>query len=144
VEDFLREVQQVIGRAWKINVLTQHDGTVFPSTTPLYEAICRGIERHDPGSLPVPYMIPGFTDSFAYGKLGAICYGFSPVRLGPDFNFTRMYHGHNERIPIDGFRWGMRVFFEVVRDFLGGYGEQRTQPVGLGLRGSTTRPGSPP
>ncbi len=120
VEDFLREVQQVIGRAWKINVLTQHDGTVFPSTTPLYEAICRGVERHDPGSLPVPYMIPGFTDSFAYGKLGAICYGFSPVRLGPDLNFTRMYHGHNERIPIDGFRWGTRVFFEVVRDFLGG------------------------
>jgi acetylornithine deacetylase/succinyl-diaminopimelate desuccinylase-like protein len=120
VEDFLREVQRLIGNELKINVLTQHDGTVFPSTTPLYEAICRSVERHDPGSVAVPYMIPGFTDSFAYGKLGAVCYGFSPTRLGPDLNFARMYHGHNERIPVDGFRWGLRVLFEVVRDFVTG------------------------
>lgn len=120
VEEFLREIQRVIGDDLKIHVLTQHDGTVFPSTTPLFEAICRGVERHDPGALAVPFMIPGFTDSFAYQRLGAVCYGFSPVRLGPDLNFTVMYHGHNERIPVDGFRWGVRTLFEIVRDFVTG------------------------
>lgn len=118
VEDFLREVQAVVGPELKINVIEQHEGTNFPTTTPLFEAICRGVERHDPGATPVPYMIPGFTDSFAYARLGAICYGFSPVRLGPELNFTRMYHGHDERIPTDGFRWGLRVLHEVVHGFV--------------------------
>ena len=62
-------------------------------------------------------MIPGFTDSFAYARLGATCYGFSPTKLGPDVQFTRMFHGHDERIPRDGFTWGVRVLYELVRDF---------------------------
>ena len=62
-------------------------------------------------------MIPGFTDSFAYARLGATCYGFSPVKLGKDLNFTRMYHGHNERIPVHGYLWGQRVLYELVEGF---------------------------
>ena len=117
VQQFLEEVQRVIGSDLKLNVQTQHDGTVFSSDTPLYDTICKRLAEHAPGATPVPYMIPGFTDSFAYAKLGAVCYGFSPVELGPDLNFTRMYHGHNERIPVAGYRWGQRVLYEVVRDF---------------------------
>lgn len=119
VDDFLREVQRVIGDHIKIKVFEQHDGTVFSADTPLYDAICRTLARHDPGATPVPYMIPGFTDSFAYARLGAVCYGFAPVKLGPELNFTRMYHGHNERIPRAGFAWGQRVLFETVTDFCG-------------------------
>ncbi len=117
VEQFLAEVQRVVGDDLKLNVLMQHDGTTFSADTPLYDAICRTLARHDAGATPVPYMIPGFTDSFAYARLGATCYGFSPVRLGPDLNFTRMYHGHNERIPRDGFTWGLRVLYDVISEF---------------------------
>ena len=114
---FLREIQNVIGPELTLNVFAQHDGPVFSAETPLYDTICRVLGEHDPAGRPVPYMIPGFTDSFAYGKLGATCYGFSPVRLGPELNFTRMYHGHDERIPVEGFRWGLRVLSDVVRQF---------------------------
>jgi acetylornithine deacetylase/succinyl-diaminopimelate desuccinylase-like protein len=114
---FLAEIQKVIGPGLRLRVTEQHDGVVFPSDTPLYDAISRAVERHDPGGIAVPYMIPGFTDSFAYARLGAVCYGFSPVRLGPDLKFTRMYHGHDERIPRDGFAWGLKVLYELVRDF---------------------------
>jgi acetylornithine deacetylase/succinyl-diaminopimelate desuccinylase-like protein len=107
----------VVGPDLKLSVHMQHDGTVFSSDTPLYDAIVNKLAEHAPGATPVPYMIPGFTDSFAYAKLGAVCYGFSPVELGPDLNFTRMYHGHNERILVAGFRWGQRVLYDVVRDF---------------------------
>ncbi len=117
VRNFLDEVENVIGPGLRINVLEQHDGTVFSTHTPLFDAICATLARHDPGCVPVPYMIPGFTDAFAYAKLGATCYGFSPVRLGPELNFTRMYHGHDERIPVAGFKWGLKVLCELVRDF---------------------------
>jgi acetylornithine deacetylase/succinyl-diaminopimelate desuccinylase-like protein len=117
IRQFLDEIERVIGPGLKITVHEEHEGTVFPSDTPLYRAIEAVIARHDPGGTPVPYMIPGFTDSFAYARLGAVCYGFAPVRLGPDIEFTRMYHGHDERIPRDGFAWGLRVLYELVRDF---------------------------
>lgn len=117
VEQFLAEVQRVVGPEVRINVFDHHDGTIFDADTPLYDTICRVLGRRDPGATPVPYMIPGFTDSFAYARLGATCYGFSPVKLGPELNFTQMYHGHDERIPVDGFEWGLRTLWEVVRDF---------------------------
>ncbi len=117
-EDFLREVQQVVGDDLELSVLNSHDGTQFTTDTPLFDAICDAVRRHDEGAVPVPYMIPGFTDSFAYGRLGATCYGFSPVRIDdPSLNFTQMYHGHNERIPVAGYLWGQRVLYELVESF---------------------------
>ncbi len=117
IDSFIQEIQKVVGDELKITVLDQHDGTVFDTQTPLYDAICGALVAREPRAVPVPYMIPGFTDSFAYARLGATCYGFSPVKLRPDLNFTRMYHGHNERIPIDGFTWGLQVLYGLVRDF---------------------------
>jgi acetylornithine deacetylase/succinyl-diaminopimelate desuccinylase-like protein len=116
-DDFLREVRAVVGSGVEIRVIEQHAGTVFDDKTALFETICRALERHHPGSVPVPFMIPGFTDSAAYAKLGATCYGFSPVKMPPGMNYSKMYHGHNERIPIDGFAWGLKVLYEVVREF---------------------------
>ena len=118
LEQFLAEVQRVVGPEVKINVIDHHEGTTFDADTPLYDTICQVLDERDPGGTPVPYMIPGFTDSFAYARLGATCYGFSPVKLGPDLNFTRMYHGHDERIPVDGFKWGLRTLWDVVHRFV--------------------------
>jgi acetylornithine deacetylase/succinyl-diaminopimelate desuccinylase-like protein len=113
-EAFLDEVRRVVGDDLEIRVFDHHDGTTFDAKTELYDAIVSTLAEHDSEGVAVPYMIPGFTDSFAYARLGATCYGFSPVRLGPELNFTRMYHGHDERIPVDGFRWGLRVLYDVV------------------------------
>ena len=117
VRDFLAEVQRVIGDDVRINVLESWEGTVFTDKTPLFDLLCSTLRRHHPGSVPVPFMIPGFTDSHAYARLGATCYGFSPVRLPAGMSYTRMYHGHDERIPVDGFSWGVRVLHDVVHDF---------------------------
>lgn len=118
VREYLEEVRSVVGPNVKLTVLEDHEGTLFPSDTPLYAAIRETVRDHDPGATCVPYMIPGFTDSFAYARLGAVCYGFSPVRLPPDLNFTAMYHGHDERIPRDGYEWGQRVLFDLVSRFV--------------------------
>jgi acetylornithine deacetylase/succinyl-diaminopimelate desuccinylase-like protein len=117
LDTFLAEVRAVVGDDVRLTVLEDHAGLTFDSRTDLFTAIARVVERHDPGAIPVPYMIPGFTDAFAYQRLGAVCYGFSPVQLGPELSFSRMYHGHDERIPVAGFSWGLRVLYELVRDF---------------------------
>jgi acetylornithine deacetylase/succinyl-diaminopimelate desuccinylase-like protein len=117
IRSFLDEVQRVVGDDVSINVFEQWEATVFQKETPLFDAIVSAIERHHPGAVPVPFMIPGFTDSAAYARLGATCYGFSPVRLPPELNFSAMYHGNDERIPVDGFTWGLRVLYDLVSDF---------------------------
>ena len=122
VDSFLAEIRQVVGDGVRLTVLDQHEGTVFDSKTELYDAITSTLRRHDPEGVAVPYMIPGFTDAFAYQKLGATCYGFSPVQLDETINFSRLYHGHDERIPVSGFTWGLRVLFDLVRDFCGARG----------------------
>ncbi|HEY2902787.1 MAG TPA: M20/M25/M40 family metallo-hydrolase [Polyangia bacterium] len=114
---FLDEIRRVVGDDVRFTVLDQHDGTTFPVGTALYDAIVAVLGKHDPGATAVPYMIPGFTDAFAYQKLGAICYGFSPVQLDATVKFSQMYHGHDERIPTQGFVWGLHVLHELVRDF---------------------------
>jgi acetylornithine deacetylase/succinyl-diaminopimelate desuccinylase-like protein len=119
VESFLAEIRAVVGDDVRLSVLDEHPGTTFDSKTELFAAIARVLERHDPDAIPVPYMIPGFTDAFAYQKLGATCYGFAPLQLDPDVNFSRMYHGHDERIPVQGFAWGLRVLYDLVADFCG-------------------------
>jgi acetylornithine deacetylase/succinyl-diaminopimelate desuccinylase-like protein len=118
-EQFLEEIRRVVGDDVRLTVLEQHDGLVFESKTELFAAIAGVLARHDPEGIPIPYMIPGFTDAFAYRRLGATCYGFAPVRLGPELAFSRLYHGHDERIPVSGFSWGVRVLYELVRDFCG-------------------------
>ena len=66
----------------------------------------------------MPSIIPGFTDSQNYAKLGAQCYGFYPLRLPEHLDFASLFHGVDERIPIDGFHWGIETLTETLRRFL--------------------------
>ncbi len=118
-EAFLREIRAVVGDDVHIEVMDHHDGVVFDTDTPLWRLLVETLDRHEPGVRVVPYLSPTSTDSFAYGRLGAQCYGFAPVRLPPEIDFTEIYHRRDERIPVEGFKWGQRVLYEVVREFCG-------------------------
>ncbi len=117
IQSFLSEVRRVVGDDVTVKVLEGREGSVFDPKTPLFDAICRTLEHHHPGAIPVPFMIPGFTDSSAYRELGATCYGFSPVKMPAGMSYTRLYHGDDERIPVAGFAWGLRVLYDLVRSF---------------------------
>jgi len=87
--------------------------------TPLFRLIAHHVEAADPGARAIAWMLPGATDSKFYAQLGATCYGFAPVRIGPRMPYGALYHGNDERIPVDGFLWGLRLYAEVVLSFLG-------------------------
>ncbi len=117
IAQFLDEIRAVVGPDLEITVHEQHEGVVFSSDTPLYAAIAGMVARHAPEATVVPYMVPGFTDAFAYARIGATCYGFAPVRLPRELDFAKMFHGHDERIPVDGFVWGTEVLRDLVAEF---------------------------
>ena len=63
----------------------------------------------DPGAHPVPYMISGGTDAKSFARLGIECYGFSPLRMPPDLDYWRLFHGVDERVPVEGLHFGVEV-----------------------------------
>jgi acetylornithine deacetylase/succinyl-diaminopimelate desuccinylase-like protein len=75
----------------------------------LAAAMVGALEAEDPGGRAVPYCLSGGTDNKALSRLGIRGYGFSPLRLPPDLDFAGMFHGVDERVPIDGLRFGVRV-----------------------------------
>lgn len=121
-EMFLRELREALGDDTStLEVLRSLPPVEAPATTPLFSHLRRTLQKADPTGIPLPYLIPGFTDAKAYATLGTTCYGFAPVRFdkADEISFTTMYHGHDERIPVDGLRWGLGILYEAVAGFDG-------------------------
>ena len=113
-DEFLAEVRQAIGPEPEIEVMRELTPTEAPADDPIFSLFTESIVRRDPGAIVVPNLVTGFTDATHWKKLGIKCYGFSPLRLPPDLAFKSLFHGHDERIPLDGFRFGLEALFEVV------------------------------
>lgn len=116
--DLIGELRQVLrdpaGERFKFEVLRTSEATVFSPDTPLFDTIRETLAAKDPEGIVVPSIIPGFTDSRNYARLGATCYGFYPLQLPADLDFASLFHGDDERIPLDGFRWGIETLGETL------------------------------
>jgi acetylornithine deacetylase/succinyl-diaminopimelate desuccinylase-like protein len=116
---FLEELRSALGGDPSFEVLRSLPAVEASSATPLYDHLAATLRRADPTGHPLPYLIPGFTDAKAYARLGTTCYGFAPVKFDPthEVNFSKMYHGHDERVPVAGLGWGLRVLYDAVFGF---------------------------
>ncbi|HEY5050495.1 MAG TPA: M20/M25/M40 family metallo-hydrolase [Acidothermaceae bacterium] len=85
-----------------IAIETEWDGA-------LVEAMKSSITSQDPQGKAVPYCLFGGTDDKAFSQLGIRGFGFSPLRLTPDLDFAGMFHGVDERVPLEGLKFGTRV-----------------------------------
>jgi acetylornithine deacetylase/succinyl-diaminopimelate desuccinylase-like protein len=75
----------------------------------LVGAMAAALQAEDAGARPVPYCLSGGTDAKHFSRLGMRCFGFSPLRLPPDLDFAGMFHGVDERVPLDSLAFGVRV-----------------------------------
>lgn len=81
------------------------------------EVIQKVVYDRADGAPLCPTLIPGGTDSYWYSRHPTrtpVCLGFTPARFQPDLKFGDLFHGVNERIPLAGLNWGVRVFADVV------------------------------
>lgn len=121
-EDLIREIEEVLapflGPEDRLEILQSSPAVSFSTDTPLYREIERSLHEADPGSHVVPSLIPGFTDSRNYARLGATCYGFYPLQLSEDLDFAALFHGDDERIPVAGFHWGIELLARTLTRFL--------------------------
>lgn len=132
-ETFRAELQAVLGPHAQIELMQWSDPLVYPSDTPLFALIRDVLLEREPQATVVPYLMTGFTDAKHLDLLGIITYGFSPMFNDPDEKFAKLAHGHNERIGVDAFCWGVDTLCEVVRRFCSATSGQGARPVGVGL-----------
>jgi acetylornithine deacetylase/succinyl-diaminopimelate desuccinylase-like protein len=75
----------------------------------LVDAMSSALKAEDPGARAVPYTLSGGTDAKSFSRLGMRCFGFSPLRLPAGLDFSGMFHGVDERVPLDALAFGTRV-----------------------------------
>jgi acetylornithine deacetylase/succinyl-diaminopimelate desuccinylase-like protein len=108
-DEFLEEIDRILGpRVRREDVHTDRAlETGFDGE--LVDAMQRALAAEDPAARAVPYCLSGGTDAKSFDDLGIRCFGFSPLRLPPELDFAGMFHGVDERVPVDGLKFGVRV-----------------------------------
>jgi acetylornithine deacetylase/succinyl-diaminopimelate desuccinylase-like protein len=115
-DELLNTVKKLAGDEIEVEILVRDKALEVEFEGPLVEAMKAAIAKYDPDGIPVPYLMSGGTDNKALSDLGIVGYGFSPVRLPPDLDFFSLFHGVDERIPVDGLKFGVKVLNEFLQN----------------------------
>jgi acetylornithine deacetylase/succinyl-diaminopimelate desuccinylase-like protein len=113
-ESLLEQLRAVIGPDIEVEFVQHQPPLQTTFTGPLVDAMAAALRAEDPGARAVPFMLSGGTDAKAFSRLGVRCFGFAPLRLPPDLNFSALFHGIDERVPTDGLRFGVRVLSRLL------------------------------
>ena len=113
-KELLDTVKSLVGEHVKVESLVSDIPLEVEFGGPLVDAMIAAIKSEDPDGIPIPYLLSGGTDNKALAKLGIVGYGFSPLKLPPDLDFTGLFHGIDERVPIDSLQFGARTLFQFL------------------------------
>ncbi len=117
-QSLIAEIRKVAEEDVEIEILREMPPVETTTNTPLWRVIDEVMRHRVPEGALVPMLMPGFTDAKQWSRLGTKCYGFMPTQFPDDgTKFSDLFHGHNERIPVDGLAWGVEVLYETVKRF---------------------------
>jgi acetylornithine deacetylase/succinyl-diaminopimelate desuccinylase-like protein len=107
-------IREIVGPDIVIETITHDIALEVDFEGDLVDAMIQSILAFDPEGIPVPYLMSGGTDNKALSDLGIVGFGFSPLKLPADLDFMALFHGIDERVPVDGLKFGA----DVLEDFL--------------------------
>jgi acetylornithine deacetylase/succinyl-diaminopimelate desuccinylase-like protein len=117
-EDMIKEVRQIIGDEGELEIVRYEPAPAEPNMG-LFEELAGILQDADPGAIPMPLLLPAVTDARIFSRLGIQTYGFTPMKLPADFNFFKMVHGADERIPRDAVAFGADAIYELLNRYKG-------------------------
>ena len=108
-DEFMATLEELVGEGITIDALSHQQPWETPYDGALVASMERSILAEDPEAVVAPYLMSGGTDAKHFRDLGLRSYGFAPLRLPADLDFTALFHGVDERVPTDALEFGARV-----------------------------------
>jgi acetylornithine deacetylase/succinyl-diaminopimelate desuccinylase-like protein len=108
-DEFFTQLAELVGDRVEVDWVSKQHGLETTFDGDLVDAITSSILEEDEGAKVAPYLMSGGTDAKHWKKLGIRSFGFAPLRLPADLDFTALFHGVDERVPVDALEFGARV-----------------------------------
>ncbi len=109
-DEFFATLRELLPEDVTYELLLHDVALSTPFEGHLVEAMTASIMQEDAEATVLPFLMSGGTDAKAWNRLGIRCFGFSPLRLPEDLDFTALFHGVDERVPVDALEFSARVF----------------------------------
>ncbi|MEU7053865.1 M20/M25/M40 family metallo-hydrolase [Streptomyces eurythermus] len=113
-EEFLADLDRLLGPNVRREDVHSDKALETGFDGPLVAAMQSALLAEDPTAKAIPYMLSGGTDAKSFDDLGIRGFGFAPLKLPPELDFAGMFHGVDERVPVDGLQFGVRVLDRFI------------------------------
>jgi acetylornithine deacetylase/succinyl-diaminopimelate desuccinylase-like protein len=112
-QDLINELRDLLGDEVEIEMF-HHDSGPPAANMALFETLADILRQADPNGVAIPLVLPAVTDARHFARLGIQTYGFLPMQLPPDFNFSATIHAADERIPAAALDFGTAAIFQLI------------------------------
>lgn len=110
-------IKQLAGDGVDVSYVNKDVSLEVPFAGNLVDAMIDALHSEDPGAKVLPYTLSGGTDNKSLSKIGITGYGFAPLMLPDELDFTGMFHGVDERVPADSLKFGSRVLNTLLSNY---------------------------
>jgi len=117
-DDMIAELNRIVGDNIEIEVVRHDPGPTEPDLG-LFDLLAGILRQADPDGIPLPFLLSGVTDARFFSQLGIQTYGFLPMTLPEDFDFSKTIHAADERIPVEAIDFGANAIYELLQCFGG-------------------------
>jgi len=117
-DDMVAELRQIVDNHIEFEIIRYDPGPSEPDMG-LFETLTDILREADPDGIAVPLLLSGVTDGRFFSRLGIQTYGFLPMLLPKDFNFSQSIHAADERIPVEAVDFGANAIYKLLQRFRG-------------------------
>jgi acetylornithine deacetylase/succinyl-diaminopimelate desuccinylase-like protein len=115
-EQLIAELHALVGQDIELELVRHDPGPAEPDLG-LFDTLAEVIRELDPEGIPVPLLQIGVTDGRFFSQAGVQTYGFLPMRLPEGFQFAKLIHAADERIPVDALEFGAEAVWRAIQRF---------------------------
>jgi acetylornithine deacetylase/succinyl-diaminopimelate desuccinylase-like protein len=113
-EQFTNVMEELLGDRVEYEWIVHNQAVETSFDGPLVSDVTCALRAEDPDAELVPFMLSAGTDAKSFARLGMKCLGFTPLKLPPDMDFSSLFHGVDERVPVESLRFGVRVLDRLL------------------------------
>ena len=113
-DEFFATLDELLGQGVSREFIHHDIAVETTADGHLWDAMATALNAEDPGATVVPYCLSAGTDAKWFNKIGIRCFGFSPLQLPADLDFSGMFHGIDERVPTSSLQFGVRVIDRLL------------------------------